>query len=445
VTGGRGRLLRAALLGAVLPAGAASAQIVTIPSLTVTAGGAYSTSPFLQEDGRSTGAASTQLDIQPSVQLIDGTATAVISGNYNRSDYFSRYGSNSGYGVSASANKQLNPRASVGAIISFDSSVLGANRGFITPATLVPTLPGSGIGTGIGTGSTGTGTVVPTTPVTTVPQVPVTGVFDPTGIDGDVGLIGARQRRNQLTVGLNGSYSLDPRSSWNFGVNASRSTYPGNRVQSLLVSDYNDFGGNIGYTRSLTEVSNIGFQVSGSHAEYGNGRTSEILTPRLTYGRTLSERWTLSAAAGAGISRGNLGSSGTRVILSVDGSLCRSGERLSGCITGARVPTLSGIGGVRIQNTVSTSFSYRINPYTSAGLVGSYSHIGGGDSDPLVPDFALGAQDLFSANASLQRQLNRRLSLVGSVGYQYVNGSFSNGTEDITARLGLSLAIGRFQ
>lgn len=449
----RRSLMTAALGGAaaMLPAGA-GAQVETIPALTVTAGGAYSTSPFLQaggNGGNGGGAFSTQLDIRPSLTLLGGTETAVISGTYNRADYFSRFGSNSGYGVGINANKRLNPRATIGATAAFDSSILGANNGFITPGNLLqPIVPGLGTGTGVGTvpgtdigtgTGAGTGGVIGTSPIGTLPTTPV---IDPSGVNGDIGLIGARQRRNALSAGVTGSYILSPRSSINGGLNVARSTYPGSNPANLLASDFTSYNGNFGYSRTLTELSSIGFQVSASYSKFAAGFNTQIYTPRITYSRTLSERWTLSAGVGAGVTR-QLNQ--TRTILSVDASLCRStSERTRGCLTAARVPTVSGIGGARVQSNVGLTFSRQFDENWSGAVSGNYSHVSAA-LNGVSPILSLGAQDLFNSDVSVARRLGRRLSAVGGVGYRRGNSIGNRTANDVTARLGLTLSMGRFQ
>ncbi|GGB24216.1 hypothetical protein GCM10011380_12220 [Sphingomonas metalli] len=449
-------MLVAPLLGSaasLVLAGGASAQVETVPSLTVTAGGAYSSSPFLQPDSngnsRSSGAASTQLDVRPSVNFSQGTDSATVSANYNRADYFSRYGSNSGYGVSASGRTEPNARTSLGVSVAFDSQILGGGAGFITPLTPPAALPGtiSGSPSVIGGVTQGASPVVDGnapafTPVTVTPVNLI-------GVDGDVGLIGLRQRRNLLSAEANGSYRTDPRSTWNGGLNISRSSYPGVASTSPFVNNFNSYGGSLGYSRALTEISTVGFQVAASYVDYDNGFASQIYTPRATYSTSLSERLNLSLAAGAAISRQTGTQAGVtqdgrrRVTVSVNGSLCRTGERSNGCVTVSRTPTVTGFGGVRTQTDIGASFSYRFNPDLSGALSANYSRVGAVQGEVLFP---VPAQDIIFTDASLQRRLGRRLSAVGSVSYRRGGGGIvGNNINDVTGRLGLSFSIGRFQ
>ncbi|GAA3707667.1 hypothetical protein GCM10022268_16310 [Sphingomonas cynarae] len=429
--------LPALLLGtiaAVMPASVAAQT--TLPSITVTAGGAYSTNPLLTES--SGGAASTQLDIRPQVRFVDGVSDGVIGANYNRSDYLSGgLGSNDGYGINGSASTRLSPRTSLSVTAMYDSQILGAGGGFFVPSALaVPSL-------GTGTGTTGTGTTggavdpvaIGTAPIVVNPVIPQPGAG---GISGDVGLIGLRQRRNTLQAQFSGSYLVDARSSLSFGLNGVRSTYPDGAAQ---LANYNSYGANLGYSRSLSEISSGGFQLSISKVDYARGLSSQVYTPRFTYSRSLSSRWSMTAAAGAGIVRD--GSSGTNVSLSVEGSLCRITERGQGCINAARVPSATGLGGVSVLTSAGLSYSQRLSEKLSLGIGGSINHVDGGVIRDVTGGLSdAGNQDLYSGDVSLQRQIGQRLSLVGQVSYRRVNSSFTDGS-DIGARLGLSWSAGR--
>jgi hypothetical protein len=432
------RSASALLLGtvaAVVP-GAVVAQ-TTLPSITVTAGGAYSTNPLLTDPSQS--AVSTQLDVRPQVRFVDGVSEATIGANYNRADYLSGgLGSNDGYGVNASAATQLSPRTSLGISALYDSQILGAGNGFFVPSTVV--VPGAGAGGGtVGTG--GTGTVDPT-PIGTAPIVVNPVVTLPGGgggISGDVGLIGLRQRRNTLQAQFTGSYLVDPRSSLSFGLNGVRSSYPGGAAQ---LQNFTSYGANIGYSRALSEISSGGFQLNVNKVDYAGDLSSQVYTPRFTYSRSLSSRWSMTAALGAGIVNGG-GSSGTNVSLSVEGSLCRVTERGQGCITAARIPSATGLGGVSVLTSAALSYSQRLSETMSLGIGANINHVDGGvlrDTTGGLVDS--GNQDLYGADVSLQRQIGRQLSIIGQVNYRRVNSAFADGS-DIGARLGLTWSAGR--
>lgn len=424
--------LPALLLGtiaAVMPASVAAQT--TLPSITVTAGGAYSTNPLLTES--SDAAASTQLDIRPQVRFVDGVSEGTIGASYNRADYLSGgLGSNDGYGINGSASTRLSPRTSLGVTAMYDSQILGAGNGFFVPSTL--TVPSLGNGTST-TGGAVDPVVVGTAPIVVNPVITQSGAG---GISGDVGLIGLRQRRNTVQAQFTGNYLVDSRSSLSFGLNGVRSTYPGGTAQ---LADFTSYGANIGYSRALSEISSGGFQLAVNKVDSARGLSSQIYTPRVTYSRSLSSRWSMTAALGAGIV--SAGSSDTNVSLSVEGSLCRVTERGQGCLTAARVPSATGLGGVSVVTSAGVSYSQRLSENLSLGIGGNINYVDGSVlrdvTDGLVDS---GSQDLYSADASLQRQIGRRLSLIGQVSYRRVNSSFADGS-DIGARLGLSWSAGR--
>jgi len=431
----RRRASPALLIGTAIAACVPAAVVAqtTIPSITVTAGGAYSSNPLLIES--SDGAASTQLDIRPQVRFVDGVREATIGASYNRADYLTGgLGSNDGYGINGSAGTQLSPRTSLGVSVLYDSQILGAGNGFFVPTTVaVP---------GVGTGTTGTGTtgaVDPTTvgaaPVVVNPVVTLPGAG---GISGDVGLIGLRQRRNTLQAQLTGNYLVDARSSLSFGLNGVRSTYPGGSTVQL--ANFTSYGANIGYSRALSEISSAGFQLAASKVQSARGPSSQVYTPRFTYSRSLSSRWSMTAAVGAGIVSD--GTSGTNVSLSVEGSLCRVTERGQGCVTAARIPSATGLGGVSVLTSAGLSYTQQLSENMSLGIGGNINHVDGGvlrDTTSGLVDS--GDQDLYGANVSLQRQIGRRLSVIGQVDYRRVNSVFADGS-DIGARLGLTWSAG---
>ena len=425
------RPLRTLLLGtiaAIVPASVAAQT--TIPSITVTAGGAYSSNPLLTESSDS--AVSTQLDVRPQVRFVDGVREAVIGASYNRADYVTGgLGSNDGYGINGSANARLSPRTSLGVSAMYDSQILGAGNGFFVPSAVVPAV-------GTGTGTTSAGTTDPT-PVGTAPIVvnPVVTLPGTGLINGDVGLIGLRQRRNTLQAQFTGNYLVDTRSTLSFGLNGVRSTYPGGAAQ---LANYTSYGANIGYSRSLSEISSGGFQLSASKVDYARGLSSQVYTPRFTYSRSLSSRWSMTAALGAGIVRDD--TSGTNVSVSVEGSLCRVTERGQGCVTAARIPSATGRGGVSVVTNAGLSYSQRLSESLSLGIGGTINHVDGGvlrDTTGGLID--AGDQDLYSGDVSLQRQIGSRLSIIAQASYRHINSSFANGS-DIGARLGLSWSAG---
>lgn len=412
--------LLATSVAIVAGASGAAAQTV-IPSAQVSLSGGYSTNPFLSSVD-DTGVASAQIGIVPSLQIIDGTDQATISANYNRTEYLSKYDGNDGYGAAINASTQLNARTSLSLFAAYSSSILGTAGGYgIGPVITT----GTGISTGIDTGTDGSTPVV-TTPVITTP------VIDDLG--GDIGLVGFRQRRSALSAGVNGSYRPDEKSTWGFGANASRSSYPDN---GGFASNFRSYGVNTSYSRSLSERSSAGFQVAATITDYTNLPDARFVTPRLTYNTRLAERWTLDLAAGVSIIDDGFGSG---VAASASASLCRIAERAQFCMSASREPGVSGFGGARTRTSITAVYTYQLAEATSLSATGSYSRSENGVTR--LSGIRGRNQDYVSGGISLNRRLARRLSAFGSVNYRDVNGLGVPIDADIGARAGLALTIG---
>ncbi len=411
----------------VVPMQAALADVTVIPSGSVSVGGGYSSNPFLQSTGASA-SGSAQITVAPQVELIDGTDQAVISANYNRTQYTSNYGGNDGYGVNVSATSQRSARTSINVALGYSSQILGAANSFGATTIGIPTGVGTGTTTGTGTGTdTGTGTIA--TPIVTTPVIG--------GIGGDIGLIGLRQRRNELFASAGASYRPDERSTWSGGINASRSSYPDSNG---FATGFRTYGANIGYTRSLTEKSSVGFTLSGTSINYNTSPTTRYLTPRLTYSRTLALHWTLDVAAGASIVDDGINS--TSVTASATATVCRAGERGRLCLSASREPSVSAFGGARNQTSVSASYSYQVSELTSVAASASFQRSSTGNGLRLPTAITSNQQDFITGDLTLNRRIGRRLSAYGTASYRDVNGLGLPVKADIGGRIGLSLAIG---
>ncbi|RZM08294.1 MAG: hypothetical protein EOP67_71905, partial [Sphingomonas sp.] len=287
----------------------------------------------------------------------------------------------------------------------------------------------SGVGTDTGTGGT-TGTVPVAVPVPTNPVI-----IDPGVIGGDIGLIGLRQRRNSLNAGVFGSYRPSEVSSWNFGANVSRSSYPDS--DGLAISS-RSYGVNTGYTRSLSERSSVGLQVSGTIVDYARVPSSRFINPQLTYSTQLAERWSLNLAVGASYVDDGFSSN---VTPSANGSLCRASERGNFCLLVARQPSVSAFGGARNQTSVTANYSYRLAERTSLAASASYQRVSNGIS--LSPAASSGRDQAYiNASATVSQQLARRLSAFATALYRDVNGLGVPTSADVGGRIGLALTVG---
>jgi hypothetical protein len=433
----RNRLLIGAFAAATATIPTHLAAQTLVPSATITAGGGYSTNPFLGR-GDGNGSASAQVSITPRLDIIDDTDSGVISANYNRTEFFSNFDANDSYGVTIGGNSQLNPRASIGFSANYDSSILGAANAFSGVPSFVPGT-GVGIGTGAGTDTIGTGTgdtgTVGVTPLPSTP-LPTTPVFvNPGDLGGDIGLVGLGQRRNSLNAAVFGSYRPDEVSTWGLGANVSRNSYPDSGGLAISSRTY---GVNTSYSRSLSERSSIGLQVSATVIDYADVPNSRFINPMVTYSTQLAQNWSLNL--GVGVSLVDDGFS-NGVAASANGSLCRAIERGSFCLIAARQPSVSAFGGARNQTSVSANYSYRLAERTSIAATASYQRSSNGIA---VSQNAIARsnQDFISASATVNQQIARRLSAFATVLYRDVKGLGVPTDGDIGGRVGLALTVG---
>ncbi|WP_375420733.1 hypothetical protein [uncultured Sphingomonas sp.] len=434
----RNRLLIGAIAAAAVAVPSQLAAQTLVPSATITAGGGYSTNPFLGR-GDGDGAASAQVSITPRLEILDDTDSGVVSGYYNRTEYFKNFDANDSYGLTIGGNSQLNPRASIGFSAGYDSSILGAAGAYSGVPIFVPGTVGGTVGTGAGVGPIGVGTgdpgTVGVTPVPTTP-LPLAPVFtDPGAPGGDIGLIGLRQRRNSLTASVFGSYRPDEVSTWGLGANVSRNSYPDSGGVAISSRTY---GVNTSYTRSLSERSSIGLQVSATVIDYADVPNSRFINPMVTYSTQLAQNWSLNL--GVGVSLVDDGFS-NGVAASANGSLCRAIERGSFCLIAARQPSVSAFGGARNQTSVSANYSYRLAERTSISATASYQRSSNGIA---VSQNAIARsnQDFISASATVNQQIARRLSAFATALYRDVKGLGVPTDGDIGGRVGLALTVG---
>lgn len=416
----------AGVAATMLLAGTAGAQTL-IPSATISLGGGYSTNPFLQSQD-SKGEASVQLNVNPTLQIIDDTDSATISANYNRTDYLSNYGSNDGYGVRINANSALNARTSIYLSAGYDSQILGAGNAYNYTPVIAPIDSGTGTGTDTGTGTT-TGTIG-----TGVIVNPVVDDFGDVG--NDIGLIGLRQRRNSLSANFGGSYRPDEVSNWGLGASLSRSSYPSN---GGIASSFRSYGVNASYSRSLTERSSIGLQVAATTVDYAIAPNSKFITPRVTYSTMVRERWSLNLAVGASFVDDGFGNG---VAASATASLCKSGELDNICFNASREPSVSGFGGARTNSSIGASYTRRLAERTNMAASASYQRSGSGVTATTSGDSRINGQDYLNGSLSVNQGIGRRISAYGSVSYRDVKGIGVPIDADIGGRIGLTLSLG---
>ena len=408
----------------VVPAGAL-AKTEVIPSASVSIGAGFSRNPFLSALGDNS-TATGSIDVAPSLEFIDATTDAVLSADYNRTEYLSKFPGTDAYRLSVSGSHRFDPHFSLNLGIAFESAILGTSASnFVSPLTTFPTETGAPI-------SALPNVVAPLVPTSTpIVSIPAVGL-----IGGDFGLVGLRQRREQLSVSASLDFQTTARSTWTVGVSASRAKYPG---AGLLANDYKSYGVNLGYTRQLSASRTIGFSVAASSVDYAGRPTSRVYTPRITYTQQLSPRWSLRAAAGLGLVDNGFG---TDVSGLFELGFCRRGERGQFCFSGSQQPSVNGFGGTRTQTAASVSYNYRFSERTVAAASISYSRLAGNSVAAVGAVPANNSQDYVSTELSLNRRIMRQMYVFGAVSYRDIYGLDRAVSADLAARVGISLALG---
>lgn len=386
--------VRVALAGVAiaLPISQGSAQEVTAGAdLSLQTG--YSSNPFLQNEA--TGSAFVEGAIRPNVAITDDRGQTNIGGYYSRREYFKRYDNADSYGVSARGERKLNERINVRALLAFDSSIVGA----ADPDGDQIIDPG-----------------VPTNP--------------------DIGLIGTRQRRRTITSSVGMTMQPGTRDTWSIDLNAMRSRYPDD---ALFAQNYVSYGGQLGYSRALSETSSIGATLGYNEIDYdGAGFDARIINPQLTYTTAFAGGWTLNAGLGASISTIKL-LTGDRTRTSLAGNLqlCRERERGNLCIGGSRANDATGFGGVRTVTDLFVRYSYRLTERGTIRADANYT-LNDRNQQALIS----GKRQYVSLSGGYSHKLSERLNLTADAGYRDSYDNIIAPDADIWGRLGVSYRLG---
>ncbi|MEG8037966.1 hypothetical protein QP166_00870 [Sphingomonas sp. LR60] len=384
-----------------LPLAPVSAQEMRV-AVDVSAGGAYSTNPFLIRGGGG-GAASTELSVTPQVSFVDERSEASIVARYRRSDYLTRYSSAEAYGFTALARRAMSARLNMRADVSFDSSIIGQN--------------------GLG----------------------VVGVVDPTLTPGpvlgtpDITLIGLNQRQTTISASMGGDYRLSSRDTLNARASITRISYgDGNDAGPLLSS--RTTAGTVGYSRALSERLSLGAQGSGSWIDYDNPSYSgHTYSPQLTLNYQLNPRINLSGGAGvvfvsSTTPRGTFNTTGFSGTLNA----CRNAGRSVQCLRAYSDAQPTGLGDVSLRYGAALDYSYQLREFDLVRASVDYSRLNTTSNTTLqAPN-----TDFFSAQTSYERSFTRRVFAGASVGYRQANGRGFGSPSDVTFRLFLRTRLG---
>lgn len=386
--------VRFALAGLTLalPAAPGMAQEITA-SVDLSANAGYSSNPFLTTNG--VGSGFVEGAIRPNVAITDDRGQTNFGAYYSRREYFKRYNGNDSYGLSGKGERRLSERVNVRALLAYDSSIIGA----ADP-------DGDQV---IGPG---------------IPDNP------------DIGLIGSRQRRRTITGSVGMTMQPTARDTWSVDLNAMRTRY-GNDLP--FSQNYITYGGQLGYSRALSERTSIGAAVGYSEIDYdGSQFDARIINPQLTFNTIFAGGWSLNAGLGASISTLKLPTGNrTKTALAGNLQLCRERERGRFCFGGSRTNDATGFGGVRTITDLFANYSYRLSERGTLRADARYS-LNDRDRSALVS----GKQEYLSLSGGYSHKLNERLNVTADVGYRDVYSDSRSAEADIWGRAGVTYRLG---
>ncbi len=376
----RWRLLLAALLALLLPA---AAQADVTWGGTVEGRVGYGTNPFLY-DNTNTGSGLAGFTLAPEVDGRQSTAKTVLSGSYNRDQYFSHYGHADDFNVDLRRTQQIDPKLTGTAEVGYFSSI----SGLLSPYyDTILVQPGAAVQPGAG--------------------------VQPGAVDALA--VGTRQHRIYGDAGLD--YQPNARDAFSVSGAAERDTFA-----RFFGGDYTYVGGTGSYSHVLDARTRVGVQIIGNETFSRAYPDTRSIEPAATLQRKLSAHWTFNGSLGAIIEHERIaGRSRTRLTPGFSASLCDDQSRLELCLTASRQTAPSGIGGLRREAQFGANATYRLNERSRITASAVYG-ISDADARVLIDGVAYGDQRYAFARINYQRDLNRRLSAGASGYYQQRSG-----------------------
>ena len=412
---------------------AAQAQ-ETRASVEVAGSTGYSNNPFVQ-NGASSGSGFVSLDVTPRLQLLNQRSTFTATLNAHVDQYFTRYPTSDSYRASLAYNGQPSERITTFARVDLSSAIIGSydnlfgssaidTSGISGGTTGVTSgTPGSGGNSTVGTG--GGGTVDPgggfgagTLPIT------------------DIGLLGTRDRRRSLHA----TGGLAARLSEHDTVNASAFGDFARYRNTGPISDYDGYGGTLGYSRQLSTHTSLGVQGSASRYQYkGPQGNTNVYSVQATGSSLLSAYWTVQGSLGVSFTEGGLPGSKSRTSLSGQVNLCRRGQLDTFCFSASRGAQATGLNGAQYITTLGANWNRKLSERTSVGANVSYVTEGGLRSLTSVQS------DYLRTSVTLDRRVLERLRIYASARYRQVFGGTLNQSSDYGGQIGARYIFGRQQ
>lgn len=328
----------------------------------------YGNNPGITQFGNS-GTALVGGTLNATLTRATGLGTTSLTGNADIQENFDRYGLIDNYTVDLSHQQKLTERLSVSGNIGYANTL---NR------------PGG--------------------------YDETTGFYDPSGID----FVSIGRRNERIYGGVNANWQPTERDSFQLGGTFSHASYSG-----PFASDYDQYGVNFGYLRTISDRTRVGAQFGYVDVKSAGYPDSHSYQASLQLNQQVGATWQLNATAGVliqengGISRLQPIPIGKRrtVTPSFSLDLCGNYPRYNVCVSANRTSSPSGFGGLRINTNVGVTGTYRLTERSRVSLAGSFNR--STSQGIIVP-----RETYFSLQPSYYRDLTQRISVGVSGSYQ---------------------------
>jgi hypothetical protein len=246
----------------------------------------------------------------------------------------------------------------------------------------------------------------------------------------DVTFAGNRTRNELIDGSFGLNWRISPFDHLGVSFNAQRSTY-----DAAIASDYNFFNGALTYGRTLSDRTTLTASVFVGRSDYSNTNTGDgtTVSPQVGIQQRLSPTWTLDVSAGATFVRTNLADGSIRKFTTFAGqaALCKRQSRSNFCLNAAQSAQPTAIGGIRSATNVSLNYENQLSLRNSL----SASLVWSRDGDAQQAGIIGGSSTFYGASATLARHFNRRLSA-------FFSPSYSRYSNVVSPRSNIQVSIG---
>ncbi|WP_206675217.1 hypothetical protein [Alteripontixanthobacter muriae] len=389
-------------------------------------------SPFLEESNDE-GPVSIRLQVSPSIFYEDdNTTTAVLRGFVAVDSYDVENGTLGALGLTASAQREVSERTSIGLNASVRSTRSPVRDFLLNPTFSQEVSPT--IESGIDETDPG-----------------AFGVLDPEALDTavlvelDPDLIeaGIRGRTSSYQAGVSLSHTLSSVDSFSLGASVRF-----NNSGDVAGSDYRSdrFTGSYRRTLSSRTALDAGVVVGFADYEEGSGLTrgdGTFITPTVGISHQFSETLTGSLSVGVSITEveGPEGSNESNVGFAGSFSLCQAQFSGNLCATAARSAQATAFGGVTSVTSAAVNYGQALSLRDSIDVSARYSRRGPSAS-PAETEFD-GSRSVFAATAGYNRMLAPRLYAFVKPSYaRTFGGELSGGRENYQISFGIRYRFG---